>query len=379
MYWTHPDVFEVEVQVTATEPGKVKIDPVLFHPNEGGQPADKGVIGDAVVSDVQVVGGEVVCTLDRPLPDGRYLVRVDRQRRLCTAAHHTAQHILSAIAAKQFGLETIGVHIGLDGSTVDFHEKLEWDAATDLERRTMDVVMQDIPVETIFNAPEAQVRTRFGTIDADVIRIVKISDCDASACCGAHVPTTGRIGVVRIFDIESKKAGTRVSFLAGRKALERSQIETSILRNLRGLAGCSTNDLPAALQKAIDRSKELTKELGRMWSLRLADLAKTAETATVGSHRVGVHVAELPRESVPTLAAMIAEATGCAGIVISGTYIAISSLTLSASDLLKKIQSHCGGKGGGSAQAANGKLDRTPTAQEVTQILAVCAPDDGNK
>jgi len=55
MYWTHPDVFEVEVQVTATEPGKVKIDPVLFHPNEGGQPADKGVIGDAVVSDVQVV------------------------------------------------------------------------------------------------------------------------------------------------------------------------------------------------------------------------------------------------------------------------------------------------------------------------------------
>ncbi len=379
MYWTHPDVFEAEVQATTAGPGRVKIDPVLFHPDEGGQPADKGVVGDAVVSDVQVVGDKVVCTLDRPLPDGRYLARVDRQRRLCTAAHHTAQHILSAIAEKQFGLETIGVHIGLDGSTVDFHEKLGWDAVTDLERRAMDVVTQDIPVETIFNAPEAQVRTRFGTIDADVIRIVKIGDCDASACCGAHVPTTGRIGVVRIFDIESKKAGTRVSFLAGRKALERSQIETSVLHNLRGLAGCSTNDLPVALQKAMERSKELMKELGRMWSLRLADLVKTAEIVAVAPHRIGVHVAELPRESVPTLAAMIAEATGDAGIVISGTYIAISSRTLSASDLLKKIQSHCGGKGGGSAQAANGKLDRTPTTQEVTKILAVCAPNDGDK
>lgn len=101
-----------------------------------------------------------------------------------------------------------------------------------------------------------------------------------------------------------------MSFLAGGKALERSQIEISVLRDLRGLAGCSTNDLPATLQKAIDRSKELTKELGCMWSLRLADLAKTAEIVTVGSHRVGIYVAELPRESVPTLAAIIAEATG---------------------------------------------------------------------
>jgi len=369
MYWTHPNVFEAEVQVTTVEPGKVAIDPILFHPDEGGQPPDKGVIGDAAVTDVQVIGAKVIHTLDRPLPDGRHLARVDKERRLHTATQHTAQHVLSGIAARRFNLQTVGVHIGLEGCTVDFHEKIGWDVVADLERRAMDVVVQDIPVETEFTAPDDQVRTRFGTIDADVIRIVKIGDWDASACCGAHVPTTGRIGAIRIFDIESKKSGTRVSFLAGKKAMERSQAETSVLRDLRGLAGCSTGELPSALQKAMDRSKELTKELSRLWSLRLADLAKAAEIATLGSHRVGIHAAELPRESVPTLAAMIAEATQGAGIVVSDTYIAISSTTLSASALLRTIQSRCGGKGGGSPKAANGRLNRTLTAQELAEIL----------
>lgn len=369
MYWTHPEIFEAEVQVRTVEPGKVAIDRILFHPDEGGQPADKGAIGDAVVSDVRVVGGEIIHTLDRPLPDGRHRARVDREHRLCTAAHHTAQHILSGIAAKQFGLETLGVHIGLEGSTVDLQEKIGWDIVADLERRAMDVVMQDIPVETVFNGPDDQVRTRFGTIDADTIRIVRIGDCDASACCGAHLPTTGRIGAIRIFDIESKKSGTRVSFLVGKKALERSQAETSVLRDLRSLAACSTGELPSALQKAMDRSKELTKEISHLWSLRLADLAKAAEIATLGSHRVGIHAGELPRELVSTLAAMIAETAQGAGVVISDTSIAISSVTLSASDLLKQIQSRCGGKGGGSPKAANGRLDRTLTAQELAGIL----------
>jgi len=106
LYWTEPDVFEAEVEVTVLGLNKVAIEPVLFHPDEGGQPADKGFIGEAVVCDVQLVQGRVEHTLDRPLQAGRYLARIDRQRRLCTAGQHTAQHILSGIAAARFGLAT---------------------------------------------------------------------------------------------------------------------------------------------------------------------------------------------------------------------------------------------------------------------------------
>jgi alanyl-tRNA synthetase len=370
MYWTQPDVFEVEVQVTAVGPAQVTTDPVIFHPDEGGQPADRGTIGEAVVCNVEVIDSRVVHTLDRPLADGRYVARLDREHRLYTATQHTAQHILSGIAAEQFGLETVGVHIGLEGCTVDFDRKVEWDVLDDLERRALEVVTLDIPVETVFNDEEAQARSRFARIEADVIRVVKIGEFDKSACCGAHVKTTGQIGVIRLFDIESRKQGTRVSFLAGRKALEESQAQTRVLRELRQRARCANSELPAALQKAFERAKELTKEVERLWSERLTELVKSAEIVEVGSSRVGIYVAPIPRELVTVLAGMLAEATGGAGIAVSDTQIAVSGRTLDAGDLLRQIQSRSGGKGGGSPKAANGRLDKSVTAEELKALLA---------
>jgi len=369
LYWTQPEVFETEVEVVTVGPNQVTLDPILFHPDEGGQPADRGVIGEAIVKDIQVVDGKVIHTLDRPLADGRYTAHLDKERRLYAATQHTAQHILSGIAFAQFGLETVGVHIGLESCTVDFDKKVEWEVAEQIERRAMDVVTLDIPVETTFNDQDAQARSRFGQIEADVIRVVRIGDFDKSACCGAHVPSTGRIGAIRIFDLETKKQGTRASFLAGARALERSQAETAILRELRKMAGCATSDLPATFQKGLERSKELGKEVERIWSLRLGDLVKSAEAVTVGSSPVGLYVGELPRELAAVLAGMIAEATGGAGVVVSDTNIAISSRTLDAGGLLKKVQSAVGGKGGGSPKSANGRLNQPVARDELVDIL----------
>jgi alanyl-tRNA synthetase len=389
LYWTHPDVFEAEVEVVTVGPGKVMVDPILFHPDEGGQPADRGTIGEAVVTDVQVVDGKIVHTLDRPLADGRYVARLDKERRLYTATQHTAQHILSGVAASQFGLQTTSVHIGLESCTVDFDKKIEWDLAEDLERRTIDVVTLDLPVETTFNDPDMQTRSRRGEgvppllkssceekskgkmpSPPEIIRVVKIGDFDKSACCGAHVNTTGRIGLVRIFDLDNRKEGTHLSFLAGKRALERSQSEASILRELRKIACCATADLPAILQKASERSKELAKEVNRVWSLRLCDLVKSTEAITIGSSTASIYMGELPRELAAVLAGMIAEAMGGAGVVVSDTNIAISSKTLDAGGLLKKVQNAVGGKGGGSPKAASGRLSRPVAVNELMDILS---------
>ena len=152
----------------------------------------------------------------------------------------------------------MGVHIGLDGSTIDFDKKTDWDVVQDLERLAMEAVMLDIPVETTFD-DAANARSRLGPIEADVIRVVRIGDYDTSACCGAHVPSTGRIGIIRIFDLENRKGGTRLSFTAGRRAIEQSQFETAILRDLRKAVGCATGDLPSFLQKtdgAVERTRQ---------------------------------------------------------------------------------------------------------------------------
>ncbi len=370
MYRTEPDVFEVEVDVRAVDGCKVTIAPAIFHPDEGGQPADRGTIGEAVVSNVEVVDGRIVHTLDRPLADGKYLAHLDKSHRLYTAGQHTAQHILSGIGQKQFGLATIGVHIGLERSTVDFDKSIEWDTAAELERRAMDVICLDIPVETVFNDPDVRVRNDSGPIEADVVRVVKIGEIDKSACCGAHLGTTGQVGVIRIVGIESKKGGSRVTFVAGMRALEYSQAETSVLRELRKVAGCSTSELPAVLRKALDRTSELNKEIERLWSLLLPGLAESAQIAEVQSMKIGIQVAEIPSPLLAKLAGMIAESISGAGVAVSGLNIAVSSTGISAKDILTRIQSVAGGKGGGSPRAANGRLGRTVTPDEIVAILS---------
>lgn len=369
MYWTRPDLLEAKVEVKAVGDRQVTTDPVIFHPDEGGQPADRGTIGEATVRGVAVVEGAVVHTVDRPLDDGKHVARLDAEHRRYTASQHTAQHILSGIAQAQFGLATVGVHIGLESCAVDFDKSVDWNVARDLERRATEVALLDLPVETVFGDEDVRGQGRFGPIESDVVRVVRIGDYDKSACCGAHVATTGQVGVVRIFELEKKKQGTRASFCAGLRALEQSQAETSVLAELRKTASCSTAELPSILQKALERSKELTKEVGRVWSLRLSDLARSAEAVTIESSPVGIYVGELPRELVSTLAGTIAEAVG-AGVVVADAQIAVSSRTVDAGSLFRKVQQAVGGKGGGSAKAANGKLDRPVAIDELKSTLA---------
>ena len=203
LYWTNPDVYEIEVDVKSVGDCMVTIEPIVFHPDEGGQPADKGRIGECDVIKVEIIDGRIVHTLDKPLSDGKYIARVDSRHRLSIARQHTAQHIISGIAEKQFGLRTVGVHIGPESCTVDFDKKIDFKTAQAIERYSMEVVAENIPVETTFNEPDTRTRFDLKEIESENIRVVKIGDYDSSACCGTHVLRTGDIGIVRILDLES--------------------------------------------------------------------------------------------------------------------------------------------------------------------------------
>ncbi|MHC4324336.1 MAG: alanyl-tRNA editing protein, partial [Planctomycetota bacterium] len=171
LYWTNPDCCEVEVEVKSAGDCKVMIEPIVFHPDEGGQPADKGRIAESEVLNVEIIDGGIIHTLDKPLSDGKYIAHVDRRHRLSVARRHTAQHIISGIAEKRFGLKTVGVHIGPESCTVDFDKKIDFETARAIELDSMEVVAENIPVETVFN--ETDVRTRFDLkeIESDMIRV----------------------------------------------------------------------------------------------------------------------------------------------------------------------------------------------------------------
>jgi len=357
------------VEVKSVGDCKVTIEPIVFHPDEGGQPADRGRIGECEVLNVEVIDGRIVHTLDKSLSNGKYVARVDSRHRLSIARRHTAQHIISGIASKRFDLRTVGVHIGTESCTVDFDKKIDFKTAQAIERDSMEVIAENIPVETVFNDVDARRRFDLKQIESDMIRVVKIGDYDASACCGTHVRRTGDIRIIRILDIESKKNGTRVSFTAGPAALEFSQAETSILKELRQLSKCSTAELPVIFRKALESAKNLNKELERLQGLMLPGFVESANIVEIDSSKVGIQIDAVSAKLAGKLAAMIANEIDGTGIVISDGNIAINSRKLDANDLLKKLHEAVGGKGGGSANSASGRLDKQVTAEQVMKIL----------
>ena len=368
-YWTNPHVYEVEVEVKSVGDLKVTIEPIVFHPDEGGQPADKGMIDQSEVLNVEIIDGNIIHTLDKSLSDGKYIARVDSRHRLSVARRHTAQHIISGIAEKRFDLKTVGVHIGLESCTVDFDKKIDFETAQAIERNSMEVVAENILVETVFNESNARTRFDLKEIQSDMIRVVKIGDYDASACCGTHVRRTGDIGIIRILDLESKKSGTRVSFTAGSAALEFSQSETSVLKELRQLSKCSTAELPLIFRKALESAKNLSKKLERLQDMMLPGFVESAQIVEVGSSKVGIQIDVVSAKLAGKLAALIANEINGTGIVISDGNVAINSKNINANDLLKKLHKAVGGKGGGSANTASGRLVKQITAEQVVEIL----------
>lgn len=369
LYWTEPDLCEVPVELRSQGASRVTIDPIVFHPEEGGQPADRGTIGSATVLGVEVEGADIVHHLDRPLGEGTYTARVDRKFRQYTAAQHTAQHILSGRAAQQHGLVTTGVHLGLERSTIDFDRPVDWPTLQVLETEALEVVRENIPVETVFDLKNVRSRFDLQALEGQDIRVVRIGDYDASACCGVHVRRTGDVGVLRILDLEKKRQGTRVSFCAGAKALAFSQHETSVLRDLRGLCKCATVELPQIMQKALNNARNLSKEVERLQAQMLPGLAETATLVDIGSERVGIQVDVIGPKLTAKLAALIAQRVDGTGIVVSESRIAVHSVQGMAQILFGKLQAALGAKGRASDRTANGKLDRAATADEIARIL----------
>ena len=101
--------FDAEVLATRTLGGApaVVLDRTAFYPEGGGQPADRGRLGDAQVVDVQEVDGEILHAIAGAVPSGRVQGEVDAARRRDHVQQHHGQHLLSAAFEGVAGARTV--------------------------------------------------------------------------------------------------------------------------------------------------------------------------------------------------------------------------------------------------------------------------------
>lgn len=291
IYLENPDCLECDVQVLKCDPhpegAALILDQTPFYPEGGGQPSDTGRIGDSIVKLVVTGTDKVVLHIvDKPLPLGPAKASVDRGRRLDHTQQHAAQHLLSACLLELCDAKTIGFHMSESYTSIDLDLKVEQEV---LERAVVmanDAIRAALPIEALY--PDEQTLQglplrKIPKVEEN-IRVIRIGDLDYSPCGGTHPDNTAGIGCLMITRSENYKAGTRVEFVAGERAVKDMMKKNAALTQLSQTLATPVSDIVKGVDKLLSNQTKLEKDLRQAKSALLefeaAGLVSEIEAST---------------------------------------------------------------------------------------------------
>lgn len=227
LFYRDPYLKEFSARVTGCTEGsegrfEVTLDDTAFYPEGGGQPADHGVLGGAVVSDVRRTPAGIVHHCDRALEVGATVSgTIDWKRRFDNMQNHTGEHVLSGLVHAKYGFENVGFHMDDDVITCDFSGVMTEEQVAEIEEAVNRAIVENVAVDIAFPSAEALAAMNYRSKKelSGLVRIVDVPGCDRCACCGLHVRRTGEIGLLKVISSMKHRGGTRVFFVCGLRAL----------------------------------------------------------------------------------------------------------------------------------------------------------------
>jgi alanyl-tRNA synthetase len=376
LYYQDPFLLRFEARVVALSawngvPSLV-LDRSAFYPESGGQLGDRGELAGLALSDVQVDDDGVVHHLvpagELPAVGATVQGAVEPARRRLHMSLHTGQHMLSRALADVAHAATVSSRLGESSCTIDVDvdvvEERLVERAEDLVNAVID---DDAPIRAFFPSAEelAALPLRRAPKVSDNIRIVQIGDFDFSPCGGTHCTRTAQVGQVRVDGIERYKGKARVTFSAGRRARNDLRQEAAVLRELGKSFTCGPRDVPTAVEKLRRELGEARETLGRV-RMRVAEALAVElrrELEQSAAHRAVTVIddasVELLRAVATRLSAHPEAVAFLAGRVEGGLAVIVTRGAASRFDcgaFLKKAAAAAGGRGGGRAEHAEGRL-----------------------
>ncbi|WP_411966823.1 alanyl-tRNA editing protein [Haloferax sp. YSSS75] len=371
----NPTVRAFETTVTDVDGTSVVLDETYFYAEGGGQPSDRGVLGDTDVVHVREVDGDVVHELaaepDFAIGDEVTGVVDDDYRTYCMRAH-TASHVLYGAARHIFDdLGYGGFGITDEKVRVDFQTTTNVDdaALVELERLvnravwdSRDVSWEEISVEEAREREEVafNVKTEEGVFaESDDVRIVTIDGWDWAACGGTHVSNTIEIGPVELLGRSNPGEGlTRVEFAVGPSAIDhRAELQRSAYEASSAL-GSNLEELGTVAAKVVDARDELESELTDLKSEVLA--ARLAQFETIERNGVPWKIGSVAGFDANEVGEAAKEVRGDTDVVVavgesSAPFIVVASAgDVAAGDVVSEVTDEFGGGGGGSPTFAQG-------------------------
>lgn len=268
LFYQNPYLKAFTAKVLSCGEGKngfeVTLSDTAFYPEGGGQPADHGKIGEAIVSDTRKVNGAIIHFTDKPLEVGSEVsCSIDWDRRFSNMQNHSGEHLFSGLVNKKFDYDNVGFHMDDDTITVDFDGPISDEELAELERQTNDAIVSNLPIEISFPDEETRKTLEFRSKKelSGKVRIVDIPGCDRCACCGTHVKTTGEIGAFKVLSSMRHRGGMRIEFVCGLRALADYQRRLTENQKISELLSAKPHEISQAVEKTLNELADRKAEI----------------------------------------------------------------------------------------------------------------------
>ena len=366
------------------------LDKTPFYAESGGQVGDRGTIlqdngVEFEVVDTQKKDGIIyhTCTLNyREIPENSVTTaQIDQSHRLKTSQNHTATHLLHAILEQNFGS-----HIAQKGSSVTSeHLRFDFSHPEPISKNDLKFIEQQVnefiqaaacqetQILPLKEAIDSGAKAFFSEKYEERVRVVSFVGAgfrSIELCGGTHVASSLEVGSFKILHESGIAAGIRrIEAVAGVSYADFAKEQEQLLARLKDSTN-SLNDsiLEQKLQKLLDDQKSYQKLLQEQQQNLSKNLLESARKQPLDFGAFSLFKVDASKinevEAMRNLATQLAKTNQQAIAIVyahkpEGYSIFISvhesiSEQIGAGDVLRKINSFTGGKGGGKKQFAQG-------------------------
>lgn len=329
----------------------------IYPDGKGGQLGDRGHINNIKILEVK----EDKVIIADELEKGEYEYSLDTERRNDIAVQHTAEHLFSGIALKDYNLNNVGFRMGEEVSTIDLDsDSISDEMVKELSDKVNEAISKGAKVlgTTIMRheieTVEGLRKKISPKITDEYIRLIKIEGYDLCACAGFHVGDIKDLKVFKILSHERIKGKyTRFTFIAGQRALKDYEKKSEIIKSFNHKFSCRDNEILEKFENYQKEHEELKKSYNQLlqkYALNLKEnILKNA--IEINSHKIVFYHGD--KELINELKKVFAEEK----ITFAGFYedsVLIASEDINCSALIKEIiKADNSVKGGGGAKQGN--------------------------
>ncbi len=364
LYYKDPYLTSFDATVISSAPTDggflVILDRTAFFPEEGGQSADVGYIGDARVRDVYERDGRIYHVTDaEPVLGAVVSCRIEFNERYEKMKCHTAEHILCGIIHSAYGFDNVGFHLGSEEVVFDVSGVMDAQMISWTEAMANRSVAENHEVRAYFPSPseleDLEYRAKLDI--RENVRIVEIGTVDKCACCAPHVRFTGEIGIIKILGFEKHRGGTRIRMTAGLRALADYRARLAEIQKISELLCTPQSEVASGVERLVHENEELRFKIKsaalRSARAAAADLSPTDGNAICYDPDFGMEeLRELSKAAAGKVGGMLIALGGNEGDI---KYV-ITSATCDLRAVAKEMNLSLLGRGGGRAEMLQGSF-----------------------